>query len=176
MLRNACGRRFAAPSQECFSSSFIICRKLLFFVCRCCATFAVAASRRLLKQRFSSSAQRLRPPLRGAFSSNVSRHRSLFVGHCCSLFVVAAQRLRPPLRGAFATFLVMFFYYFQWFTRLCPNFYVSCLRLQLDPIFRKRYKHGSILHLTTADLTNAWEKNRNRTDGRTPRKRLIRIS
>jgi threonine/homoserine/homoserine lactone efflux protein len=62
---------------------------LLFIVCRCCATFAAAASRRL---------------------RNVSRYRSLFVGHCCSLFVVAAQRLQPPLRGAFATFLVIVHY------------------------------------------------------------------
>ena len=74
---NVCGR-FAAPSQ----AALLVIACSLFqgtavHFCRCCATFAAAASRRL---------------------RNVSRHRSLFVGHCCSLFAVATQRFKPSQR------------------------------------------------------------------------------
>ena len=95
---------------ERFSSSFIICRTLSLIICRCCATFA-AASRRLRKQRFPSLFIICRALLFifcrccATFAAaasrhlrNVSRHRTLFVGHCCSLFAVATQRFKPSQR------------------------------------------------------------------------------
>ena len=61
------------PSQR-FSSSSIICRTLLFIVCRCCATFEAFATFLVIV------------------------HRLFFSGHGCSLFVVASQRLKPSQR------------------------------------------------------------------------------